>query len=684
MNIAGNKGPSGFMEKFASSNSVDNSIKILRSLGRFRLKGFHIAGVAPLNDTILVLAIPNPPSGDPKDASVSVDEEEAKMVNNAQNIDIDDWEHPELLIVSMEGDIISSDALPIVGFEKLAPKEFSFVYYGPGSSSFQSLTNEVMDTDFMYFVISPKDVVVAKVRDVDDHIEFYLQKSQFKNALAEAQKFERDLRTHTVRNIQEAYLQHLISTQKFAEAAAICPSLLQGDPDLWHEYIVAFSEKGQIQALAPYIPTENPKLSFYTYGVVLRDYLISDHSAFLNLIKNWPQTVYQVDVVIAAIKDRLSNYGRSEYLLEALAELYTYGKRYSEALDALIDLGREAAFDLITTYGLTEVISDKVLQLLQLSPQKATDLLVKQVEVIPPSVVMSQIKSHPKLQHEYLHTLFKHDERAGAEFHEQQVRLYARFAPDDLETFLRKSNFYILENALQVCSEKKLFPAMVFLLGRMGSTRQALSLLVGEIKDVKKAIQFVEEHKDGELWKELVNMSLRSPDFVAGLLDHIGGGTKFVNPQELIGRIPESMEIPKLKSRLIRIVSDYALEVRLRAGTRRILNSDCVDLLYQLNADQRRAISSGPDDSCDICKNSLENCFDSTIKTQRLERASIQIDQNFHLKTRGLEAKKESAESQLLFFNCGHKFHSSCTQAAAGNNIQCSICSTDSRRSRGR
>jgi hypothetical protein len=87
------------------------------------------------------------------------------------------------------------------------------------------------------------------------------------------------------------------------------------------------------------------------------------------LITTWPQTVYEPDVVIAAIKERLSH-DHSEDLLEALAELYTYSKRYTEALDALIALKRETVFDLIEKYSLHEAIADKVLQLLQLSSEK--------------------------------------------------------------------------------------------------------------------------------------------------------------------------------------------------------------------------------------------------------------------------------------------------------------------------
>jgi hypothetical protein len=64
------------------------------------------------------------------------------------------------------------------------------------------------------------------------------------------------------------------------------------------------------------------------------------------------------------------NHARSEPLLEALAELYTYSKRFTEALDALIALKRDSVFELIEKYNLHDAISDKVLHLLQLSTEK--------------------------------------------------------------------------------------------------------------------------------------------------------------------------------------------------------------------------------------------------------------------------------------------------------------------------
>jgi hypothetical protein len=41
------------------------------------------------------------------------------------------------------------------------------------------------------------------------------------------------------------------------------------------------------------------------------------------------------------------------------------------------------------------------------------------------------------------------------------------------------------------------------------------------IVGVHQAIAFVEEHKDELLWEELIQRSLKSPDFLSNLLEHV-------------------------------------------------------------------------------------------------------------------------------------------------------------------
>jgi vacuolar protein sorting-associated protein 41 len=93
---------------------------------------------------------------------------------------------------------------------------------------------------------------------------------------------------------------------------------------------------------------------------------------------------------------------------------------------------------------------------------------------------------------------------------------------------------------------------MVFILGRMGNTKQALKLIIQKLQKVGVAVEFVEQQKDEELWEFLITECLGRPEFVSELLEHIGA---HVDPIKLIRRIPEGMEIDNLRDRLVKIVS---------------------------------------------------------------------------------------------------------------------------------
>jgi hypothetical protein len=117
-------------------------------------------------------------------------------------------------------------------------------------------------------------------------------------------------------------------------------------------------------------------LSDISYGVILRDFLVSDQSSFLEIIRKWPQDVYDIEAVILAIQDRLQ-YTNSKPLSEALAELYIREKRFSEALKTLLLLRNEAAFSLIQSQQLYHCIEDNIVDLMNLSSDKyAASLLI--------------------------------------------------------------------------------------------------------------------------------------------------------------------------------------------------------------------------------------------------------------------------------------------------------------------
>jgi len=51
------------------------------------------------------------------------------------------------------------------------------------------------------------------------------------------------------------------------------------------------------------------------------------------------------------------------------------------------------------------------------------------------------------------------------------------------------------------CKDKKLHEETVFILGRMGNMKEALSILINELKNIREAIDFVQRSHDDALWE---------------------------------------------------------------------------------------------------------------------------------------------------------------------------------------
>lgn len=198
--------------------------------------------------------------------------------------------------------------------------------------------------------------------------------------------------------------------------------------------------------------------------------------------------------------------------------------------------------------------------------------------------VISQLQDHRKYLYMYLDALFDKDAHLAFDYSDLQVDLYAEFKPDKLMDFLRASNYYSLERAYQICDARDLVPEMVFLLGRMGDNKRALTLIIERLGDVQRAIDFAREQNDTDLWEDLLKycetkpseqarrvmvkegkslLTCRCTGFIRGLLENVGVD---VDPIRLIRRIQNGLEIPGLKPALIKILQDFQLQVRCFPG----------------------------------------------------------------------------------------------------------------------
>ncbi|KAH9833885.1 vacuolar protein sorting-associated protein 41 [Rhodofomes roseus] len=534
-------------------------------------------------------------------------------------------ERPELRIVSRGGEELAADALGISGFERWSCNDYVLIEV------------DASVAERYYVVLSPRDIVVVRPRDWRDHVAWLVERQRYEEALEE---IERQAAMGVTAgqgqdavdavHVGQRYIEHLVSQGDWVKAARLCPKVCGQDPKRWEDWIFLFAQKHQLQAIIPYVPTESPTLGHLVYEMILAYFLAHDRHALLRMIKSWPKNIYDVPAVIVAVQAELDRAPSSSsmkttapatvLLMECLAELYTMNHQPGKALPYFLRLRRPNVFDLIRENNLFTAVQDQALLLVEFDHElmekrrrdgedvrpedsRAIALLVDHIHSIPIGRVVQQLQGRPDYLYLYLDALFHKDPHLTSDFADMQVRLCAEHAPDRLMNFLRSSNYYSLEEAYNVCNERDMVPEMVFLLGRMGNNKQALTLIIERLGDVNRAIDFAREQHDDDLWEDLLKYSETRPLFIRGLLENVGAE---INPIRLIRRIKNGLEIPGLRGALIKILHDFNLQVSLLEGCQTILDGDCAELAQTLYRNQTNGFFLNPQTHCPICSQSLQ------------------------------------------------------------------------------
>uniref|UniRef100_A0A673ZTZ4 Vacuolar protein sorting-associated protein 41 homolog n=1 Tax=Salmo trutta TaxID=8032 RepID=A0A673ZTZ4_SALTR len=515
---------------------------------------------------------------------------------------------------------ISSDALTVRNFQENECRDYR-LEHSQGES--------------LYYIISPKDIVVAKERDQDDHIDWLLDKKKYECLFFCNQK------------IGMAYINHLVEKGDYDTAARKCQKVLGKNMELWENEVYRFKTIGQLKAISQYLPRGDLRLRPAIYEMILHEFLKSDYEGFATLIREWPGELYNNMTIVQAVTDHLKKDPMNSTLLTTLAELYTYDQRYDRALEIYLRLRHKDVYQLIHKHDLFSSIEDKIVLLMDFDKEKAVDMLLDNEDKISIDRVVEELRNRPELLHIYLHKLFKRDHHKGQRYHERQIGLYAEYDRPNLLPFLRDSIHCPLEKALEICQERNFVEETVFLLSRMGNCRRALQMIMEELEDVDKAIEFAKEQDDAELWEDLISYSIDKPPFITGLLNNIG---THVDPILLIHRIKEGMEIPNLRDSLVKILQDYNLQILLREGCKKILVADSLSLLQKMHRTQMRGVRVDEENIC-------ESCHASILPSD--------MAQNF----------------SVVVFHCRHMFHKECLPSPGTiPGVQfCNICSAKRR-----
>ncbi|KAG7524880.1 vacuolar protein sorting-associated protein 41-like [Solea senegalensis] len=575
---------------------------------------FFISGLAPLADQLVTLFF---------------------VKENSDNMDEEFRARPRLDIIQPlpeSCEEISSDALTVRHFQNNECRDYRL---------------EHSEGESLFYIISPKDIVVAKERDQDDHIDWLLEKKKYEEALMAAEISFKNIKRHDVQKIGMSYINHLVEKGDYDSAARKCQKVLGKNMELWENEVYRFKTIGQLKAISQYLPRGDLRLRPAIYEMILHEFLRTDYEGFATLVREWPGELYNNMAIVQAVNDHLKRDPANSTLLTTLAELYTYDQRYDRALEIYLKLRHKDVYQLIHKHNLFSSIEDKIVLLMDFDKEKAVDMLLDNEDKISTDRVVEELTDRPELLHVYLHKLFKRDHHKGQKYHERQIGLYAEYDRPNLLPFLRDSTHCPLEKALEICQQRNFVEETVFLLSRMGNCRRALQMIMEELVDVDKAIEFAKEQDDAELWEDLISYSIDKPPFITGLLNNIG---THVDPILLIHRIKEGMEIPNLRDSLVKILHDYNLQIMLREGCKKILVADSLSLLQKMHRTQMRGVRVDDENICESCH--------ATILPSDMAKLF-----------------------NVVVFHCRHMFHKECLPSPGMiHGVQfCNICSAKRR-----
>ena len=445
------------------------------------------------------------------------------------------------------------------------------------------------------------------------------------------------------KRIGEQWLQQLVSASRWEEAGAVAGKVL-GTSSRWEHWVWTFAQADKFDEITPYIPsTSRARLPGVVYEVILGHYVAANPRRLAELLEEWDPSLDLFDAgsVIKAIEARVGSEddvddGGEEWrtLMEALAKLYLADGRAKEALNCWIRTqNAEKAFELIREENLMDVVApEDVPGLLMLRVSKdmtksarlseledatreAVQLLAGEAHrgsLMPATVIRQLQKKGPNFRPfiffylrtlwngtnrdddtaTHLHRRFDHHRKILDEGHalvedhaDLAVELFSQYDRDLLMTFLRASEVYNYETAAATCERLHYIPELVYVLSKMGQTKRALFLIIGDLGDVKQAIDFTKENPD--LWDDLLEYSMDKPQFIRGLLEEVGTA---IDPVELVRRIPEGLEIEGLREGVQKMFREYDIQFSISEGVARVLRGEVVVGMETLRAGQRKGV----------------------------------------------------------------------------------------------
>ncbi|KAF6062704.1 hypothetical protein FOB64_005762 [Candida albicans] len=438
-----------------------------------------------------------------------------------------------------------------------------------------------------YYIISAKDGVIAEEFQISDCLAWYLDRKNY----LQAWEISQHLVTPTKRlSYGILYVDSLIEEDNWEEAATFLQRLLviKRDPNEIKSITQISTESNEEdldKEILDYWETWstifiNRLLPTSIYDTILRFWLKKDASRFKTLIELWDPSLYNISDIASELELEAKE---NETLERSLVTLYDKSHNPSKAVPHLIHLRDPNIIGYLSTNHILVPFVSELPVMIDLMFDKG-DLKTLPVSKIEKRLqgVISILVDHRleipakqivNLFYEsglsfvsffYLEKLADIDNFLVQGFGNERVKLYADYKREKLLPYLTKNDDYDIDTAITICETNDYTKELVYLLGKIGENKQALTLVINKLEDPVMAIEFAKHQNDKETWDILLDQSMSKPKFIKALIESSDESSNaFYDPITILQRMPQDFKIEGLNESVIEFSKNNDLNMLL-------------------------------------------------------------------------------------------------------------------------
>ncbi|CAL2050082.1 unnamed protein product [Caenorhabditis brenneri] len=493
-----------------------------------------------------------------------------------------------------------------------------------------------------YFILTTKQIILAVPYGPVDNIKWKLKYKLYEEAF-ETAKIYADLLAKTElsqKKVGRLIIEGYLDGKRARAAAYWLPKICGESKEEWEWAVDKFEEAKVCTLLAEVLPDVKPTLDAASYEKVLLACLFNNPELFRRLVQTWSPDLYMTNTIIDRTQWRIQQISKSgeikdiekteKVLLESLAHLYLYERKYESALKILMSCQDRQIFNVIDKHQLFDLVKDQITDLMHIDSELALRLLLNNADSVEPSFVMEKIGRQPRLQLAYLTKLMSRNE--GMEFADKAVQLYAEYEPRKLLPFLRKNANYNVNKARKLCADKKMVEETIYLLAKCGNHYDAVKMMVREYGNIEKVIAYCKDQNDPDLWIHLLGVVAEFPSHFSQLIIE---ASNCLDPLLIMDKLPIDVDIPNLSEALEKLLTDYTNHAELKQCCYESQLADVTALSKGLLSSAARATEVNMFTKCSLCDQIINNSTHETGKKF----------------------------TEIKVFKCGHIFHMSCTSS---------------------